>query len=339
MNDASASTRFSPWPHRLAVALALATFPLIWVGGLVTTYDAGMAVPDWPSTYGYNLFLYPWQTWLAGPWDLFIEHGHRLLGAAVGIIAIALAAVTWICDARRWLRLAALGALVLVIVQGVLGGARVLLDERTIALVHGCVGPLFFAYAASLTVLTSRFWREAPPPGSDAFGQRLARAAWILTGVAYWQLILGAALRHPLANSPPAFFRGIVLLHLIVAGVLFVQAVIYHVSVLRSGCLAGRGIRWLSLAVVLLIAGQIALGGATWVAKYSWPAELSRFDFAARFVVAERSLPQAMIVTAHVANGSLILALSAMQAWRLMRRFFRPARTAAFRFESMRAAA
>ena len=75
----------SPWPHRLAVLLVCATFPLIWVGGLVTTYDAGMAVPDWPTTYGYNLFLYPWQTWLAGPWDLFIEHGHRLLGSLGGL--------------------------------------------------------------------------------------------------------------------------------------------------------------------------------------------------------------------------------------------------------------
>ena len=65
----------------LAVVLVCATFPLIWVGGLVTTYEAGMAVPDWPTTYGYNLFLYPWQTWICGPWDLFIEHGHRLLGA------------------------------------------------------------------------------------------------------------------------------------------------------------------------------------------------------------------------------------------------------------------
>src|SRR5437588_9980427 len=82
----STQARHSPWPHRLAIALALVTFPLIWVGGLVTTYDAGMAVPDWPGTYGYNLLRYPWQTWLAGPWDLFIEHGHRLLGAtgAVG---------------------------------------------------------------------------------------------------------------------------------------------------------------------------------------------------------------------------------------------------------------
>ena len=70
------------------VLLVCATFPLIWVGGLVTTYDAGMAVPDWPTTYGYNLFLYPWQTWFSGPWDLFIEHGHRLFGAAVGMLTI-----------------------------------------------------------------------------------------------------------------------------------------------------------------------------------------------------------------------------------------------------------
>jgi hypothetical protein len=55
----------SPWPHRVAILLACAVFPLIWVGGLVTTTDAGMAVPDWPTTYGYNMFLYPWQTWPA----------------------------------------------------------------------------------------------------------------------------------------------------------------------------------------------------------------------------------------------------------------------------------
>src|SRR3954447_19950355 len=108
----------NPWPHRLAVMLALVTFPLIWVGGLVTSYDAGMAVPDWPGTYGFNLLLYPWQTWIAGPWDLFIEHGHRLLGAAAGLLAIGLLVAVLITDRRRWLVQAALGALALVILQG-----------------------------------------------------------------------------------------------------------------------------------------------------------------------------------------------------------------------------
>ncbi len=80
----------SRWPHRVAVVLCCATFPLIWIGGLVTTHDAGMAVPDWPNTFGYNLFLYPYSEWFAAPWDLFIEHGHRLLAAAVGMLTIVL---------------------------------------------------------------------------------------------------------------------------------------------------------------------------------------------------------------------------------------------------------
>ena len=77
-------TTSSLWSHRWAVALSCATFPLLWVGGLVTTTDSGMAVPDWPNTYGYNLFLYPWETWITGPWALFLEHSHRLIGATVG---------------------------------------------------------------------------------------------------------------------------------------------------------------------------------------------------------------------------------------------------------------
>ncbi|MFM7846796.1 MAG: hypothetical protein ACKPEY_21530, partial [Planctomycetota bacterium] len=84
------SAAYKPWPARCAVLLRAVTLVLISVGALVTTYDAGMAVPDWPTTYGYNMFAYPWQTWLSGPFDLLIEHGHRLLGSLVGFIAIGL---------------------------------------------------------------------------------------------------------------------------------------------------------------------------------------------------------------------------------------------------------
>src|SRR5579885_1906450 len=135
MNEASRNLSIepSPLPHRLAMVLCCATFPLIWVGGLVTTYKAGMAVPDWPTTYGYNLFLYPWQTWLFGPWDLFIEHGHRLLGAVVGMLTLALAGCIWRLDGRPWMRWLALAAVGRVIFQGVLGGMRVRLDARLLA--------------------------------------------------------------------------------------------------------------------------------------------------------------------------------------------------------------
>ena len=130
-----------------------------------------MAVPDWPGTYGYNLFLYPWQTWLAGPWDLFIEHGHRLLGATAGMVAIALVAVAWMGRGPRWHKWMSLVALALVIVQGVLGGFRVLMDDRLLAMIHGCVGPVFFALAVSLVVFQFASLASSQDDG------RLARAA------------------------------------------------------------------------------------------------------------------------------------------------------------------
>lgn len=310
----------SLWPNRLAVALALVTFPLIWVGGLVTTYDAGMAVPDWPGTYGYNLLAYPWTTWIAAPWDLFIEHGHRLLGATAGLVAIALVVVTFRTDRRPWLRWAAVGALALVILQGALGGARVLLDERLVALIHGCVGPLFFAYLAGMIVATSTWWSRVEPANSSV-GNRLLQTAWLSAGVAYLQLVLGALLRHmPLSASPQAFRLALVF-HLIVAAALVLQVAWTAIQVWRVGRDA-RALRVSSFLTLSLVMLQIALGIGTYVAKYSWPAWLGEYQFAAAFVVQEKSLSQSLITTAHVANGSLILFVSVLLAMRTSRCFF-----------------
>ena len=154
----SPSSTVSTWPHRWAIVLACATFPLVWVGGLVTTTDAGMAVPDWPTTYGYNLFLYPWQSWLSGPWDLFIEHGHRLLAASVGMLTIGLLVLLLRTEDRSWMKGLGFAALGLVIFQGVLGGLRVLFDDRTLAMFHGCTGPLFFALTVAIAAFTSPRW-------------------------------------------------------------------------------------------------------------------------------------------------------------------------------------
>ncbi|MCU0876264.1 MAG: COX15/CtaA family protein [Pirellulaceae bacterium] len=299
--------RQSPWPHRLAVLLALVTFPLIWVGGLVTTYDAGMAVPDWPGTYGYNLFAYPWTTWVAGPWDLFIEHGHRLLGATAGLVAIALVIVTFLTEKRTVIRFAAAGALVLVVVQGALGGARVLLDARLVAMIHGCLGPAFFAYLAALIAATS-----CRPPSSERTAAPvstlgpLARTAWILAALACGQLILGAVLRHIPYGATPQVFRIALVFHLVVAAAVVLQVGWTAVQAWPVGR-QFRGLRSPSLALLALVALQIVLGLATYVAKYSWPAWFGDYQFAAAYVVEERSLHQALVTTAHVAGGSLIL--------------------------------
>ena len=305
--------RPSPWPHRLAALLALVTFPLIWVGGLVTTYDAGMAVPDWPGTYGYNLLLYPWQSWIAAPWDLFIEHGHRLLGAAAGIVSIALVAAVLLTDRRRWLIFAACGALALVILQGVLGGARVLLDERMAAMLHGCLGPLFFAYVGALAVACS----PLAPRADIQRGGKLVRAAAITAALAYAQLVLGALVRHIPLTASPQFFRAALLLHLVVAAVLVVQ-----IGVTAWQAWSARAIGRVvvpGLLLPLLVGVQIGLGLATYVAKYSWPAWLGDYAFAASFVVQEKGLGQSLITTAHVAGGSLILFTAVVLAARSLR--------------------
>ena len=318
--EKSLEYRPSPWPHRLAVALALVTFPLIWVGGLVTTYDAGMAVPDWPGTYGYNLFRYPWQTWIAGPWDLFIEHGHRLLGATAGMVAIALVAVVWLTDRRLWLIWASVGALALVVLQGVLGGARVHFDERQIALLHGCVGPLFFAYLASLAVATSE-WFAAVPTSSAEGGARFMRHTWIVVMVAFAQLVLGATLRHVPLTAGAGLFRAALWLHLLVAGALTFLTLMTCVRSASLRLAPYRASRFSAL-LLLLVAIQIGLGAGTYIMKYAFPVWLQGYDFAAGYVVQEKSLAQSFVTTAHVATGALILFVAALQATAATRVFF-----------------
>src|SRR5215510_11729438 len=95
------SDRLSPWPRRFALMTATATFPLLFVGGLVTSMGAGLAVPDWPTTFGYNMFTYPWSEMVGG---ILYEHSHRLFGSAVGLLTILLAASLWKLESRQWLR-------------------------------------------------------------------------------------------------------------------------------------------------------------------------------------------------------------------------------------------
>jgi cytochrome c oxidase assembly protein subunit 15 len=294
------------------VALVSATFPLIWVGGLVTTYDAGMAVPDWPSTYGYNMFLYPWQTWISGPFDLFIEHGHRLLGSLVGLIAICLVVAVWLRDTRPWMRVVATLALLAVIGQGLLGGLRVLLDDRQLAMVHGCVGPAFFGLSVAILAFTSRAWRDAPRVW-DAAGPALQRMAVVTAVMAYFQLVLGAAIRHLPINATPAYFRGVFLFHAFMAIVLTVHAVLLTRGAWGRPVLGGR-----SVALTSFIAMQVLLGVGTWIVKYGWPTWLGEWEFSAGYLVETNSIWQGIITTAHVANGSLILASAvSLATWSL----------------------
>lgn len=187
MNEA----RYSPLLHRTAQVTCAATLLLIFMGGLVTSHGAGMSVPDWPNSYGYNMFTFPPSKWIGG---IFYEHTHRLMGTVVGMLSIAMIVIAWRIETRRWVRQLTWVVLAAVIFQGVLGGLRVVLVELDLAIVHACVAQAFLCLAALLSIVTSRWWFNAVP-------QRPA-STW-LTGLAaicliaiYLQLIVGATMRH-----------------------------------------------------------------------------------------------------------------------------------------------
>lgn len=185
----------NPWPHRFALMTAASTLMLIFVGGLVTNTGAGLAVPDWPTTFGYNMFLYPWSQMVGG---IFYEHSHRLIGSVVGLLTVTLAVVLWVNGAAplpRWLGVAAVGA---VSVQGVLGGLRVLLVSvgSELALIHGLFAQTFFALTVGLAVCTSAEWNQRSQRVMMADVGGVKRLCLLTTGLVYLQLFFGGMLTH-----------------------------------------------------------------------------------------------------------------------------------------------
>jgi cytochrome c oxidase assembly protein subunit 15 len=209
----------SLWLHRLAQLTAGATFVLILVGGVVTNTGSALAVPDWPTTFGYNMFLYPWSKMVGG---ILYEHSHRLIGSVVGLLTLMLALWLWVKEPRRWLRWLGLAACIAVIVQGILGGLRVihLSAGTTIAIIHGCLAQAFFALMVSLALFTSRGWWQEPEPIRGADAGPVKRLSILTTGLLFLQVVLGAIVTHSglLLNA-----------HLLVAGL-----VIIHVSLLAA---------------------------------------------------------------------------------------------------------
>jgi cytochrome c oxidase assembly protein subunit 15 len=241
-----------------------------------------------------------------------------LPAVVVGLITILLTVVIWRCEQRRWVRWLGVAALAGVCFQGLLGGLRVELSQPTLAMLHGCVGPLFFALCVAIAVFTSRWW-FAPAAVRGRDDGKLLRFALITTLLAYGQLVLGAWLRHLGAGAAGDAFRVAVLFHLVLAAAVLGHALyLAHVIFWRRRR-EGRLLRP-ALGLALLVLLQVALGGGTWINKYGWPAWFAEYDFAQRFLVVPGSAAQVWITTAHVATGSLILAtawLLSLRLWRL----------------------
>jgi cytochrome c oxidase assembly protein subunit 15 len=197
----------NPWLFWFAVLTAFFTFLLLGLGGLVTSHEAGMSVPDWPNTYGDNMFLFPASKWIGG---IFYEHTHRLLASLVGLMTTILAVWLWLKDSRQWMHWLGVAAFLLVVAQGVLGGLRVTLHMDSLGIYHATIAQLFFVLTCALALFTSRWWqnigRDALPrvpnfqnEAAQQRGPTMQNLRWLVlatTLLIFVQLIIAAAMRH-----------------------------------------------------------------------------------------------------------------------------------------------
>ncbi len=187
MNDSSL-TRNSIWLHRFAVMTACATFCLVIAGGLVTSTDSGLSVPDWPLSYGQLM-----PPMVGG---IFYEHGHRMVATFVGLLTTIMAIWLWRSDDRKWVKILGLVALVAVITQGILGGLTVLFLLPTwISVSHATLAQSFFSLTIVIALVTSPFWRSYKAPELPEI-RRTRTLAVAATGAILLQLVLGALMRH-----------------------------------------------------------------------------------------------------------------------------------------------
>lgn len=281
---------YQPGLHRFAVFTAASTLLLLVAGGLVTSNDAGLAVPDWPLSYGSLL-----PPMVGG---ILYEHGHRMVATSVGILTIILA--VWLArrESRRWVRRLGWLALALVIVQGILGGITVkFFLPRPVSIAHATLAQLFFCSVVSLALFTSRWWQGEVQHAEPAGNSPLRAQAVFTCGGVLVQLILGAAYRHQALGILP---------HLLWAGV--VATLVYRTSaVVRQGYAQIPALRRAAAGLSHLVTMQLVLGGAALWAR-----------------LATRSDPQPMPVmvwstVAHLAFGALTFAAAVVLALCLFR--------------------
>jgi heme a synthase len=189
----STSSSSSLWLNRFAWLTASCTLLLICSGGMVTSKGYGLAVPDWPTTFGYNMFMFPISKWIGG---IFFEHTHRLIASVVGFFTIILAFWLWRAEDRQWVKSLGLLAVALVILQGILGGLRVTMMRDQIGIFHACVAQAFLALLVFIALVRTNFWHSLAPNNLTALSSQVQKLAMVTTIAIYLQLALGATMRH-----------------------------------------------------------------------------------------------------------------------------------------------
>jgi cytochrome c oxidase assembly protein subunit 15 len=283
------------WLHRFTVFTALSTTFLMFAGGLVTSTESGLAVPDWPLSYG--MFFPP----MVG--GIFYEHGHRMVATFVGFLTLVLAIWTALKENRAWVRWLSIGALLAVITQGILGGLTVLyLLPTPVSVSHAVLAQTFYCLIISLALFTSPDWKRGLPQiGENAVKLSLRWLCALTTGTVYLQLLLGALMRHTqsglaIPDFPLAFGRLIppfdssnIAIHFAhrVGALLVTTMIVWTLTRIVSDYREHSRLFRPILLMASLLVVQITLGALTvWSAK------------------------AVMFTTFHVANGAVILSVS-----------------------------
>jgi len=283
--------------HAFAVGVAAATLLLVFAGGLVTSTESGLSVPDWPTTYGQNMFTFPVSKWVGG---IRYEHVHRLIASGVGLLTVILA--VWLArrEPRRWVRRLGYLALAAVVLQGMLGGLTVLLLlPPAVSVAHACLAQTFFCLVVTIAVVTSPRW--SPPSSAGSLREALAasplgRTAAVTAVAVFLQLLIGAVMRHTKAGLaipdfplslgrvvPPlsSFPVAIHFLHRVGA---IVVAALVGLCLFRALRSPRGALRRAGIALAVLVVVQVGLGAAT--------------------VLTRKAV---LVTTAHVASGALLL--------------------------------
>lgn len=281
-------TTVSPLLRNLATATCLVALLPIGMGALVTTLKAGMAFADWPSSDGHNMLLYPWFRDFATDTDKFVEHGHRLAGMLIGFLSLILTFVGMRAE-QKWVRVYCVAILIAVIAQGLLGGARVLMDAQTLAMTHSITGALFFSMCVLFRVLISQSGRKDT---EDLLGVSGAAISALLPVAVLVQYAIGGVLRH-LHNLNSEHIAGA-----IVVSCLCVIAV---ASLMRARL---KRLRIAGLMIVVCLLVQVCLGMGSWVLRFGW-ADMG-------YVATAGSLPQAVVCSLHTVVGMFLLSSTAV---------------------------
>src|SRR6266850_1349908 len=285
---------YHPWLHRFAIFTSCVTLFLIVAGALVTSNDAGLSVPDWPTSFG------SWYKMPSMVGGVFYEHGHRMVAQFVGVLTIVLAVWTWRVEKRRWLRWLGLAALGTVIVQGILGGITVLFFlPPIVSSAHAAMAQTFFCIAVSIAVFTGRGWvEEHPRVEVDQRHPSLFTLTLLSIFVLYAQLILGAMFRHNGLSWWP---------HVVNAGVV---AIVLSWTSIRAISVYPHidAVRRPAITMLSLMVGQLCLGFLAFITRVMWGRD-----------AAQPELPMIVSTVIHVAVGALLLATTvilAIQVWR-----------------------